>query len=386
MTSVASFRKRGKKWEYRVNWTDVDGEKHTKSNSGYVTKSAAVSAAQEVEIKLGRGSNPVESDASFLEYWDRWLKAYKSGNKSANTEYRYQLLRSHLAKRFTGRKLKSIRGVEWQEFLNDLASGKDRKSKQPRSRDFISKMNSYVRSMVKSAINDQILYSDFTFNARVDGQVNTDKIKYLELSDFKKLKHLAAKKASYSSTGCLAIYLATMTGMRISEILALTWPDIDAEHRIIYINKTWDYHSKAGFKDTKTPASVRDIEVPDSVFKILSKIKKEQKISYLKTGYRDGKNMVMRGRQHTVPTDNACNKALIAMQKEIGVKKEKRITFHGLRHSHVSYLISQGVDIYYISQRLGHSNIAITLKVYSHLLKSHRKEEAQKSVRFLEQL
>ncbi|MCT3052717.1 hypothetical protein EFN37_03430 [Leuconostoc mesenteroides] len=50
--------------------------------------------------------------------------------------------------------------------------------------------------------------------------------------------------------------------------------------------------------------------------------------------------------------------------------------FHGLRYSHVSYLLHNGVDIDYISKRVGHSNIGITLSVvYSHMLKE--KEQTQ---------
>lgn len=55
-----------------------------------------------------------------------------------------------------------------------------------------------------------------------------------------------------------------------------------------------------------------------------------------------------------------------------------QIRFHGLRHSHVSYLLHNGVDIDYISKRVGHSNIGITLSVYSHMLKE--KEQTQREL------
>ncbi|WP_373770569.1 tyrosine-type recombinase/integrase [Weissella soli] len=51
------------------------------------------------------------------------------------------------------------------------------------------------------------------------------------------------------------------------------------------------------------------------------------------------------------------------------------IRFHGLRHSHVSYLLHNGVDIQYISKRVGHKNVTITLSTYAHMLKE--KELAQ---------
>ncbi|WP_261370488.1 tyrosine-type recombinase/integrase [Weissella cibaria] len=51
------------------------------------------------------------------------------------------------------------------------------------------------------------------------------------------------------------------------------------------------------------------------------------------------------------------------------------IHFHGLRHSHVSYLLHNGVDIDYVSKRVGHANVSVTLQIYAHMLKE--KELAQ---------
>lgn len=54
--------------------------------------------------------------------------------------------------------------------------------------------------------------------------------------------------------------------------------------------------------------------------------------------------------------------------ERIAIPKEKRITSHGLRHSHASYLLMRGRGIKYISKRLGHKNASITLDVYSHVI------------------
>ena len=52
----------------------------------------------------------------------------------------------------------------------------------------------------------------------------------------------------------------------------------------------------------------------------------------------------------------------------IGDMQKKNFHFHSLSHSHVAYLLSEGVDIYAISKRLGHADISITLKTYAYLL------------------
>ncbi|QVI35131.1 site-specific integrase [Lacticaseibacillus chiayiensis] len=389
---MATFRKRGKYWEYRVKYTDSAGKQLVASHGGYRLKSSAQDAAEAVEDDLKRGGDPSKQDVLLLDYWDQWAEAYRTNGKSINTVYRYKLFRKHLKSRFDGRKLNSIRPIEWQKFINDFAAGKDRKEKttrkrpRERSKDIVTKMNSYVRGMVKAAINERILFSDFTFGTKTSGVRSSGKVKVLDSRDFAKVKAIAIDRASYRNIGALAVYIGSMTGMRVSEVLALTWPDIDTKLGVIHVTRSWDHLYGTGFKPTKTDSSVRDIEISPSVIEILNKIHQQQAASYLRTGYRDEDQMIMRDPRHNVITDSACNKALHVIQSKAGIPEDKQITFHGLRHSHVSYLISKGVDIYYISKRLGHSDVTITMKVYGHLLDSQRKQEAQKATLLMDEL
>lgn len=383
---MASFRKRGSKWQFRIQYQDASGTTQKIQEGGFSTKAMATNAAREYETQLAHGANPVNDDISFIDYWDKWIDAYKSGDKSPNTEYRYRLLRSHLEREFAGRSLKSIKPMEWQAFLNNFAEGKDLKRPHKRSRDIVSKMNGYVRSMVKSAINNQLIYTDFTFGATVRGEKTSGKIKVLQAADFAAVKRIAVERAHASSTGAVAVYIASMTGLRVSEVLALQWPDIDEKAGMVHVKKSWDYHHDKNFAPTKTESSVRDVEVSSTFFEVMARVHREQTEHNVKTGYRDDMNLVLRTYMHTVPTDAACNKALKTIEKHAGIPEDKQITFHGLRHSHVSYLISQGVDIYYISKRLGHADVSITLKVYGHLLDDQRTREAAKALSALDAL
>ena len=74
---------------------------------------------------------------------------------------------------------------------------------------------------------------------------------------------------------------------------------------------------------------------------------------------------------------SAVSKSFEHAKKQIGILDSK-ITPYALRHTHTSYLLSKSIPIEYISKRLGHSNIAITLEIYSHLLDEHKKEQGQK--------
>ncbi|BBE26542.1 hypothetical protein NFHkm12_13680 [Latilactobacillus curvatus] len=66
--------------------------------------------------------------------------------------------------------------------------------------------------------------------------------------------------------------------------------------------------------------------------------------------------------------------------------KNKDIGMHGLRHTHASILINQGVLIDYVSERLGHSNVAVTIEVYRHLLESKRVQESERTIEIISNL
>ena len=75
-----------------------------------------------------------------------------------------------------------------------------------------------------------------------------------------------------------------LTGARISEVMALTWKDIDFKKQTISINKSWDYVYTHTFKDTKNPSSVRTIKIDKGLTELLLQLKKEQNQYFKKIG------------------------------------------------------------------------------------------------------
>ncbi|WP_268869656.1 tyrosine-type recombinase/integrase, partial [Liquorilactobacillus vini] len=93
----------------------------------------------------------------------------------------------------------------------------------------------------------------------------------------------------------------------------------------------------------------------------------QQLIDWLMELKSNGSEMVFMSQFKTVPTSNSVNQMLKELLNELGLQK-KNFHFHSLRHSHVAYLLSQGISIYAISKRLGHSNISTTINTYAYLL------------------
>ena len=149
--------------------------------------------------------------------------------------------------------------------------------------------------------------------------------------------------------------------MRLGEIQALTWNDIDFIHRTITISKSWNYEKKS-FKPTKNEASNRTITINPKFVKILKELRNKSK-----------SNMVFMNEFGTIPTSSSVNHCLNQLLNKLDINREN-FHFHSLRHSHVALLLADGVDIYAISKRLGHSNVSTTSNIYAYLLDEYQEK------------
>ena len=153
----------------------------------------------------------------------------------------------------------------------------------------------------------------------------------------------------------LAFLVLYWTGMRIGELLALTYYDVNLEEKTISINKSYQrLKGKDVITQPKTPKSIRVITMPDFLveefreyYSHLYGIMKKDRLFHFTKSYME----------HN----------LISGIKKSGVK---RIRLHDLRHSHASMLVDMGVAPLEIAERLGHEKVETTLNTYSHLYPS----------------
>ena len=152
------------------------------------------------------------------------------------------------------------------------------------------------------------------------------------------------------------------TGIREGELLALTLLDFDMSNNLLHINKTYHrINGKDVISTPKTDNSVRTIIIPNFL--------KEEVQEYIGQHYGLPEN------ERLFPiVARTLQKRLKKYEEKTGVKP---IRVHDLRHSHVAYLINQGVEPLIIKERLGHKNIQITLNTYGHLYPSRQKEIAE---------
>ena len=93
---MASYRKRPNGWEYRINYYDSTGKRKPKSKGGFRTKSEAIKAAAEMELKLQDTVN-VDENITFLAYFKQWCEVYKRPNVSDLTFNLYVVTKKQIA-------------------------------------------------------------------------------------------------------------------------------------------------------------------------------------------------------------------------------------------------------------------------------------------------
>lgn len=176
----------------------------------------------------------------------------------------------------------------------------------------------------------------------------------------------------------LAVYMGVFTGIRLGELSALSWDDINFKDKILTINKARQYIPKRGSfeKDTKTISSNRIVSLPDMVIELLKSYRSWQ----LKLKYQMGDKWQESRKIFTGDYGNEIFPTTPSKWFARFIKKNNldKITFHQLRHTNASLLISQGVDIVTVSKRLGHAKTSTTTDIYSHIIKKADTEAANK--------
>lgn len=157
--------------------------------------------------------------------------------------------------------------------------------------------------------------------------------------------------------------IALYTGMRVSEILALSWTDINLKIGEIYVHKTLvsDAHKTILQNVPKSMAGIRKIRIPALLISLLQ----EYRLRWMEKKYETlilFQSNVIKNQYLTL---RSVDKLFLLACNSCGISGR---TFHGLRHTYASYLLLKNVPLSVVSHTLGHSNSSITLNIYSHFI------------------
>ncbi len=361
---MADIEKRGSKYLARVSYKEK-GKYRRKSKGGFTTKSAAKAWIRQQESDKTTSQFTVDSKQTFPDYFQSWCELYRSDVSDAQKRW-HKFAYNVYSKRLNNVSLAKLTRPILQRFLNGLA--------KDYAFSTVKKLKTYLVQSIKGALYDGLISTDPTIGLTYTGKDGKNKdLKFLEEPQMKALiEFLTSIPIFERSVSDMMIIMALNTGARYEEVAALTWSDLTSNS--ISINKAWDQVSRK-IKETKNKSSNRVVSVPNN---LIIDLKAWSPV------HNNNDFIFCNGETGLPQTSNAANKKLQKVLIEI--KSPKRITFHGLRHTHASWLLSKNVDVKYVSERLGHSTITMTLDIYTHLLQKTRTHEEQKSISLLSQL
>lgn len=373
---TATMSKRGEnihkrkdgRWEGRyIKFRRPDGKIHYGSVYGKTYR--------ETKEKLRMTSTTVQysskspkDDMYYKELLDMWLNNNRVRLKQATLTKYQNIITTHIIPELGDVKLSHLNAANINSFLaNKLENGRlDRTGGLAPS--YVRSIMLVITASIKFATNEQLMEP---LKSPIY-KPSIEKKEYLILTrdEQKKLEQYIRYEPDNTKLGIL---LSLYAGLRIGEVCALTWDDIDLKNKIIYVRhtvarikteiSTETVSTKLIIDAPKTKASMREIPITANLHGILLS---QFKVSVSPYVISDTNNFVnprtFEYRYHRV-------------LKECGVSS---VNFHILRHTFASRCVEAGVDVKSLSEILGHGNVSITLNTYVHSSMEQKREQLEK--------
>lgn len=212
---------------------------------------------------------------------------------------------------------------------------------------------SVLNQLLNYAYNNKLIKKEL----RIKRLNNKNSIKRIEVFTHDEKDIIEKYCLNHKKNNYFGIVLCLNTGIRLGELLALTWDDIDFQKKELTINKNVKsirVNNKT-IKDVSTPktnSSNRIIPIPETLIPYLKKIKRENNSKYLITNIK--KDMV---------DTRSYQKLYERLLKRLNITYRN---FHVLRHTFATNALETGIDIKSLSEILGHANPSITMSIYTH--------------------
>nr|WP_291354020.1 site-specific integrase [Desulfosporosinus sp.] len=318
---------------------------------------------------------------TFEEFVKKWLKNYAEVELAPKTLSRYKdLLYARILPAFGDKRLEKIKPMDILEFYQSLRKDhkyvrlfKDGRRKEGKSGKLSEQTIRHHHRLISAIFQKAIKWNVFTGEnpaLHVDApKVEKKKAACYDLDQIKMLLKVL-KKEEFKNQA--AVMIALTCGMRLGEVAGLEWQDINFEDGIIEIRQSAQYLSDRGVftKTTKNESSKRKISANKALLDLLKAYQKDQQSKgFLCT---DNTRLFVSWKGEPI-VPNEISRWFTGFIRE---NKLPKLTFHGLRHTSATFLISQGMDIQTIAGRLGHSTSVTTQNIYSHFLKSKDQEAA----------
>lgn len=293
-----------------------------------------------------------------------WIKLYKEKAVRKVTLDKYYLTHRKIKELAPELHMNELTRQSYQKLLNNYAATHEKQT----TLDF----HHHLKAALVDALDEGLLEHDPTRRAIIKGvDPSNKKNKFLNLYELQKLlRHLdLGDELNWD----WFILLISKTGLRFAEALALTPEDFDFERQQVIVNKSWNYKTPIGnFQKTKNESSNRVVMVD---WHLMNQFKS-----------------LIRNKEGNWPIFVPHNKRVFnstvngLLEKYCYKLDIPTISVHGLRHTHASLLLYEGVSVASVAKRLGHANTTTTQETYIHIIEELENKDNDKVLHHLSQL
>ncbi|SCH81841.1 Integrase [uncultured Clostridium sp.] len=313
-----------------------------------------------------------------LDQWfEVWLKEYRGIRIKRGTQEVYRNTYQARIKPVLGKKrITSIRMEQIQKLYNALAE-------KNYSEGSIKLVGVILYGMFKQAMKTGIISKNPAAMATIPKAKERGERVVLTRDEQKQFQTYAKQYSQHHKVFLLAL----CTGMRNGEIRGLSWSDIDFEKRIIHVTGTLKYIKGIGYyKETpKTKTSKRDIPMLGISYELLEQQKKEQEKQKQLAGQWWQPLKGLDDLVFTMENGRFISREKVTSELKIILKKMRDdhinipdFTFHTLRHTFATRGLEQGISLKIMQTILGHTTLAMTSDLYSHVLPTTKAKELEK--------
>jgi len=329
------------------------------------SREAAERVKREIEAKLALGDFGVfdpKKSMLFSEYGKQWLEVHAKAHCKASTYERYeQIFRIHLSPRFGSMAIDRIGHDDLKRYVSELATSK--KYGLGTLRNIVAT----VRAILSEAVEEKLIEGNPAFRLGKYAFDDARKRGIDFLTRAEAAVFLTAAKV-HSPTRHAMFLTALRTGLRLGELIALHWEDIqfgeNAEdpNRFILVRRNYSLGEFTTPKNRKA----RRVDMSREVRRVLLELRDDLMMQAFERGKDHISKLVFPSTSGS-PLDgiNVYHRDFLPTVEAAGLR---RITFHALRHRYASHLIQAGASLAYVKEQMGHSSIQVTVDTYGHLI------------------
>lgn len=343
------YKRKDGRWEGRIKMES--GGKGTRRYQSVYGKTYTEVKIR-MEVVRANPSNDQRVQGTMGEAAAIWFKERGPYWKKTTYAAYFHMARKHILPKLEDVSLDCLDDARIEEFLSELRQEKELSSHYQRNIcALVLRIMKYMkkRHNCKAEIPGNPLSLEKQKEKQIPGEKN-----------LAVLEQYLTRQAERGEETCLGILTVFYTGLRIGEVCALTWNDIDLEESVIHIRRNLQrVKSVDGKKNNtvillqtpKTDTSCRMIPIPPVLLPLLKKHR------------QDAGEYLIKGKKKPWAEPRTLQYRFTGILRACGLE---HFNFHMLRHAFATYCIAGGFDVKTLSEILGHSSVQITLNLYVH--------------------